>query len=139
MPRPMRLRSLRPWAGFSDDRLSCSAILDPHEVTDLPQHACEDWSLVVLDRLADLAQAERAERAAFPRILADRAACLCDSNLCHLRLAFCRGSRLRRLLHRLLRSLFSCFVGKDLRDRQAAHLRHLVGAAEILQAVDCRL
>src|SRR5206468_1326642 len=130
MPRPTRLRSLRACAGFSDYRLSCSAILDPHQVTDLPQHACEHRGLVVLDRLADLAQAERTERAAVPLRLADLATRLCDSDLSH-------GSLSRRLrtfailLGRLLRSL----VGEDLRDREAAHLRHLVRAAEVLQPV----
>src|SRR5438034_10573527 len=84
MPRPTRLRSLRACAGFSDDRFSCSAILDPHEVTDLPQHACEDRGLVVLDGLADLAQPERAERAAVLLRLADLATRLGYPNLRHL-------------------------------------------------------
>src|SRR3954451_16497185 len=119
-PRPTRLRVFWLWAGFSVVRFSRSAILDPHQVAHLAQHACEHRRLVVLHGLADLAQAERAERAAVLLRLADLATRLCDSNLCHLRLGVCRGnlpvppnplrwsafadgrlrSRLRRLLHR---------------------------------------
>src|ERR671937_205373 len=66
MPRPTRLRSLRACAGFIVERLTCSAILDLDQVTDLPKHAGERWVLVVLDGAADLAQPERPQRAAVP-------------------------------------------------------------------------
>src|SRR5204863_2724552 len=73
----------RACAGFSDVKLSCSAILDPHQVANLPQHACEHRGLVVLDGLADLAQAEGAERAAVLLRLPDPALHLGDAHLGH--------------------------------------------------------
>src|SRR3954454_6272638 len=61
--------------------------------------------------------------------------CLCVSPMT-LRVWVIRTFAILRLLrHGLLRSL----VGQHLRDREAAHLRHLVGAAEGLEAVDRRL
>src|SRR5215212_1451863 len=82
-PRPTRLRVFWLCAGFNDDRLSFSAILDPHQVANLPQHACEHRGLVVLDRLADLAQPERAERTAMLAGLADLATNLGNAHLGH--------------------------------------------------------
>src|ERR1700675_3264232 len=73
MPRPMRFRSCRLCAGFSEVRLSFSAIVDLHEVADFSQHACEDRAVVVLGGLADPAEPERAERAAVLLTLADLA------------------------------------------------------------------
>src|SRR3954466_1532859 len=86
-PRPTRLRAFWRCAGFSDERLVCSAIFDPHQMTDLAQHACQDRGLVVLHRLPDPAQAERTQRTAVLLGLADRAACLCDADLGHALLA----------------------------------------------------
>src|SRR3954464_1466422 len=82
-PRPMRLRALRePGAGLRECRpmrssptpspgepprwvplgASPSAILDLHEVADAVDHAPRLLVVLDLDRLADLAQAERAQR-----------------------------------------------------------------------------
>src|SRR3982750_2861798 len=72
----MRFRSFRSWAGFRFDRFSSSGtstLLDLHEMADLPQHACDDRALVVLGGAADLAEAERAERATVALGLADAA------------------------------------------------------------------
>src|SRR5919108_5863626 len=79
----MRLRSLRLCAGFSECRSSCSAILDPHEVTDLPEHACEHRRLVVFDGLADPAQPERPQRAAVLAGFSDHTPCLSNAHLVH--------------------------------------------------------
>src|SRR5258707_14470161 len=83
MPRPMRFRSFRLCAGFSEVRLSCSAIVDLHEVADLSKHACEDRAVVVLGGLPDPAEPERAERAAVPLALADLATNLGDLDFRH--------------------------------------------------------
>src|SRR3954469_24882480 len=83
-PRPTRLRSLRAWAGLRFERFSSSGIgVHPHEVTDLPEHTGELRALRVLRAAADLAQAERAERAAMPLALADHATRLGDLQLRH--------------------------------------------------------
>src|SRR3954468_7257843 len=80
----MRLRSLRAWAGLRLERFSSSGIgVHPHEVTDLPEHTGELRALRVLGAAADLAEAERAERAAMPLALADPATRLCDLQLRH--------------------------------------------------------
>src|SRR6266571_2814229 len=97
MPRPIRLRSLRLCAGFSEERLSGSAIVDLHEVADLSKHACEDRPVVVLDGHADLAEAERAEGAAMLLGLADLATNLRYPDFRHRSLAptpraACRGA-----------------------------------------------
>src|SRR3954470_17012031 len=83
-PRPTRLRALRePGAGLRECRpmrsstpspgesprcvpfrASPSAILDLHEVADAVDHAPRLLVVLDLDRLADLAQAERAQRLA---------------------------------------------------------------------------
>ena len=61
----------RPEDGAGKRRLG---IFDLHEVSHLPKHALDDRArAVLLDRLADLGQPERAHRAAMPRRLADRA------------------------------------------------------------------
>src|SRR5712691_1218018 len=73
MPRPMRFRSFRLCAGFREVRLSSSAIVDLHEVPDLPKHACEDRTVVVLRGLPDPAEPQRAECAAMLLALADLA------------------------------------------------------------------
>src|SRR2546429_9430871 len=73
MPRPTRFRSFRLCAGFREVRLSSSAIVDLHEVPDLPKHACEDRAVVVLRGLPDPAEPQRAERAAMLLALADLA------------------------------------------------------------------
>src|ERR671925_1522156 len=99
MPRPIRLRSLRLCAGFSVDRFSFSAILDLHQVTDLPQHACEDGAVVVLDGLTNPAKTERPERAAVLLGFADQATNLSYSYLRHPAApppAACRGEPARR-------------------------------------------
>src|ERR671934_1565456 len=87
MPRPMRLRSRRGAAGLRFERFSSSTALapalDPHEMADLPEHTGERWALLVLARAADLAQAERAQRAAMLARLADRATRLRDLQLRH--------------------------------------------------------
>src|SRR5688500_18337471 len=86
MPRPIRLRALRADAGFRFERFSCSAIvlglvllaLDADEVANLPQHTGDLRALRALDRAADLAQPERAQRSAMALGLADLAADLGD-------------------------------------------------------------
>src|SRR2546429_9725537 len=88
MPRPMRLRSRREAAGFRFERFSSSDIrlapaLDAHEVADLPEHTGERRALRMLCRAADLAQAERAQRAAVGGGLPDRATRLRDLQLRH--------------------------------------------------------
>src|SRR2546421_12603642 len=88
MPRPMRLRSRRDAAGFRFERFSSSGIrlapaLDAHEVADLPEHTGERRALRVLSRTADLAQPERAQRAAMRGRLPDRATRLRDPELRH--------------------------------------------------------
>src|SRR5207248_9863956 len=82
MPRPTRLRSARSRAGLRVDRFS-SAIVDLDEVPDLAKHACNHRAFVMLDGLADLAEAERAERAAVLLALPDRATRLGYPNLGH--------------------------------------------------------
>src|SRR3954453_17350660 len=72
----MRLRSFRSCAGLRFDRFSSSGtstLLDLHEMADLPQHACDHRALVVLGGAADLAETERAQRAAVALGLADAA------------------------------------------------------------------
>src|ERR1700724_2662986 len=58
----------------------------------LAQHACQDGALVVLAAPADLAEAERAQRAAVPLALADLAPDLRDAHLRH-QLLFLRPRR----------------------------------------------
>src|SRR5262249_4598767 len=84
MPRPTRLLRRRGCAGLSDDRFSSSAILDLHQVADLSKHACDGGALVVLDGAADLAEAERSERAPVGLALPDLATNLRYPNLRHL-------------------------------------------------------
>src|SRR5436190_24332583 len=84
----MRLRSRREAAGFRFERFSSSGIrlapaLDLHEVADLPEHTGEHRALLVLGRAADLAEAERAQRAAMPLALSDLTAGLGDLDLRH--------------------------------------------------------
>src|SRR5712692_8779350 len=147
MPRPMRFRSFRLCAGFKEVRLSSLGIVDLHEVADLSQHACEDRAVVVLGGLADPAEPERAERAAVLLGLADLATNLSYPDFCHgspdrgtsrfpgapplVRFA---DRRLRRLLRQ-----YGMLVRQDLADRQAARLRHVLGAPEALQPVHGRL
>src|SRR3954452_22091491 len=66
-PRPMRLRALRePGAGLRECRpmrsVVSSAIGDLHEMADAVQHAARLLVVLDLDRVADAAQAERAQR-----------------------------------------------------------------------------
>src|SRR5919204_6275665 len=82
MPRPMRFRSPRRCAGLRVERFS-SAIVDLDEMPDLAKHACNHGGFVVLDRLADLPEAQCPQRAAMPLALADRAADLRDADLAH--------------------------------------------------------
>src|SRR3954452_20995432 len=67
LPRPMRLRVLRePGAGLRECRpmrsVVSSAIGDLHEMADAVQHAPRLLVVLDLDRVADAAQAERAQR-----------------------------------------------------------------------------
>src|SRR2546423_14014959 len=84
----MRLGDLRGAAGFRLERLSSSGtslrLLHSDEVADFPQHTGELRAVCVLDRAADLAQPECAQRAAVPRALADLATRLRDLELRHL-------------------------------------------------------
>src|SRR3712207_2748252 len=57
--------------------------LDADEVANLPEHTGEHRALLVLGRAPDLAEAERAQRAAVPLALADLAADLGDADLRH--------------------------------------------------------
>src|SRR4029078_9316329 len=52
-------------------------------MADLSQHACEHRPVVLLDRPADLAEAERPQRAAMALTLADLAPDLGDADLAH--------------------------------------------------------
>src|SRR3954453_7854599 len=63
-PRPMRLRARRlPGAGLRVRRPKCSfSVIDPHQVTDAVQHAARLRGVLDLDRVADAAQPERAQR-----------------------------------------------------------------------------
>jgi hypothetical protein len=79
----MRFRSFRPCAGLIEERLKSSGIVDLHEVAHFPKHACHDRPVVVLDGLADLPQAESAERAAVLLRLPDGATNLSYPNLRH--------------------------------------------------------
>src|SRR5437764_12444145 len=97
MPRPMRFRSFRLCAGFREVRLSFSAIVDLHEVTDLSKHACEHRAVVVLGGLADPTEPERAERAAVLLALADLSTGLGDSDFCHRRPSLVHAWRARTL------------------------------------------
>src|SRR5919107_1264651 len=63
-PRPRRLGFLRlPGAGLSvcSPKSSCS-VIDPHQVTDAVQHAARLRGVLDVDRVADPAQPERAQR-----------------------------------------------------------------------------
>src|SRR5207253_6345174 len=75
-------------------------LLDLYEVTDLPQHAGEHRTLLLLDGTADLAEAERAQRAAVALALADLAPHLGDPHLRHLLvvLLLAQAASLRLLL-----------------------------------------
>src|ERR687888_1724537 len=73
MPRPTRLRPARACAGFRLERFSCSLILDPDQMADLPKHACKDGPLVMLDAAADLAEAKRPQGTAVLAALPDLA------------------------------------------------------------------
>src|SRR5712691_8275537 len=155
MPRPMRFRSFRLCAGFSEVRLSFSAIVDLHEVADLSKHACEDRAVVVLGGLADPAEPERAQRTAMLPALPDLATGLGNSNLRHwlpvrgtsrfpgapplVRFADRRLRRLRTFaIWRLLRQS-RMLIRQDLADRQHACPGHVLGAPEVLQPVYGRL
>src|SRR5205085_6110043 len=88
MPRPTRLRSRRAAAGFRFERFSSSGIrvalsFDPHEMADLPEHTGERRALRMLRAAADLAEAERPQRAVMRRRLADCATRLRDLQLRH--------------------------------------------------------
>src|SRR3954462_10057077 len=84
MPRPIRLRFLRACAGLRFERFRSSGIgVHPHEVTDLPEHTGELRALRVLSAAADLAGAERRERAGVPLALADPATRLGELQLRH--------------------------------------------------------
>src|SRR6476469_9724215 len=62
---------------------------------DLPQHPLQDPRILLLDRAADLRQAERAQRSAMPLALTDLAADLGDAQLRHYDSSFfLRVSRL---------------------------------------------
>src|ERR671929_2106073 len=63
-PRPTRLRSRRlPGAGLSVCRPKSSfSVIDPHQVADAVQHAARLRAVLDLDRVADAAQAQRAQR-----------------------------------------------------------------------------
>src|SRR3954464_8930503 len=67
-PRPTRLRALRlPGAGLSvwspkSSGLSEFSVIDPHQVADAVQHAARLRGVLNLDRVADAAQPERAQR-----------------------------------------------------------------------------
>src|SRR3954451_6657791 len=67
-PRPTRLRALRlPGAGLSvcspkSWELSEFSVIDPHQVADAVQHAARLRGVLDLDRVADAAQPERAQR-----------------------------------------------------------------------------
>src|SRR5207245_6360292 len=59
-------------------------LLDLYEVADLAQHAGEHRGLRLLDAAPDLAEPERAQRAAVPLALADLASSLRDSHARHV-------------------------------------------------------
>src|SRR5919198_2698953 len=80
-------------------------LLDLYEMTHLAKHAREDRAVVVLDGLADLAEAERAQRAAVALALADLAADLRDADLRHLRVLLPAQDAAPRLLLLRRRSL----------------------------------
>src|SRR3954467_6528823 len=63
-PRPMRLRARRlPGAGLRVCRPKSSfSVIDPHQVADAVQHAARLRGVLDLDRVADAAQPERAQR-----------------------------------------------------------------------------
>src|SRR3954451_3571467 len=65
-PRPMRLRLLRlPGAGLSVCRPKSSfsfSVIDPHQVAHAVQHAARLRAVLDLDRVADAAEPERAQR-----------------------------------------------------------------------------
>src|SRR3954469_1286288 len=65
-PRPTRLRALRlPGAGLSVCRPKSSfsfSVIDPHQVADAVEHAARLRAVLDLDRVADPAQPERAQR-----------------------------------------------------------------------------
>src|SRR3954447_4205161 len=67
-PRPTRLRALRlPGAGLSvcspkSSELSEFSVIDPHQVADAVQHAARLRGVLDVDRVADAAQPERAQR-----------------------------------------------------------------------------
>src|SRR5688500_10999807 len=60
-------------------------LVDPDEVANLPEHTRELRGLLVLGGAADLAQSERAQRAAMPLGLTDLAANLRDLKFRHCR------------------------------------------------------
>src|SRR2546428_6348846 len=150
----MRLRAFWLCAGLREERLSSLAIVDLHQVADLPKHACEDRPVVVLDGPPDLAEPERTQGPPVLLALADLTTNLGDPDFRHLSplsgseplspfSRLYRGGRLNMGLW--LRATNSALVlvrglvRQDLVDRQPAHLRDLVGAAEALEAVDRRL
>src|SRR5438094_12745 len=117
-------------------------------MADLAQHAGEHGTFLVLDRAADLAEAERPQRAAVALALADLALHLGDAHLRHLLVVLLLAetdTALRLLLRLLLRdrlggrsrgffndrrrlfddrgSLFDLRLGLDLRLRGRALLR----------------
>src|SRR3954447_6299675 len=63
-PRPTRLRALRlPGAGLRVCRPKSSvSVIDPHQVADAVQHAARLRGVFHVDRVADAAQPERAQR-----------------------------------------------------------------------------
>src|SRR3954468_2263666 len=67
-PRPTRLRALRlPGAGLSvwspkSSELSEFSVIDPHQVADAVQHAARLRGVLDVDRVADAAQPQRAQR-----------------------------------------------------------------------------
>src|SRR5258708_14424554 len=84
-------------------------------MADLAQHACEHRALLMLDRAADLAEAERAQRAAMALALADLAPHLGDLHFRHLLVVLLLAEPDAAL--RLLLRLGLCRRGRLLDDR----------------------
>src|SRR6266852_5184666 len=85
-------------------------------MADLAQHACEHRALLMLDRAADLAEAERAQRAAMALALADLAPHLGDLHFRHLLVVLLLAEADAAL--RLLLRLGLCRSGGLLDDRR---------------------
>ena len=143
-PRPIRLRALRGCAGFRLERFSSSLIGSyfssiGHEVANLAQHALQLRRVLVLGAAADLAEAERAQRAEVAIGLTDPAADLRDLERAHSRrllgrrigLAAALGGRGCRRLPRLASaSRRLARHRQDLGDRLAAQRSDVLGPHE---------